>query len=198
VTDNIVDITFTDVKILEVVGSTQFVASIAGTLEVDYTAGTVTNCALTASGTGFITTSFTTATLVAQSFGQFTVNATSGINNTLKFTYTRFQPDNLFFLELTLGSFSPSFVGPPFLDNTLTSTPVPCFVEGALIRTPRGDVPVETLKVGDLVVTGSGALRPVKWLGHRKVNCRAHPDPRPSASSRARRSRRKGSYPDAS
>jgi hypothetical protein len=177
--DNIVDITFTDVTILEIVGSTPFVASITGTLEVDYTAGTVTNCALTASGTGFITTSFTTATLVAQSFGQFTVNATGGINNTLQFTYTGFQPDNLFFLDLTLGSFSPSFVGPPFLDNTITSTPVPCFVEGALIRTPRGDVPVETLKAGDLVVTGTGALRPVKWLGHRKVNCRPHPDPRP-------------------
>jgi hypothetical protein len=111
--DNIVDITFTDVTILEIVGSTPFVASITGTLEVDYTAGTVTNCALTASGTGFITTSFTTATLVAQSFGQFTVNATGGINNTLQFTYTGFQPDNLFFLDLTLGSFSPSFVGPP-------------------------------------------------------------------------------------
>jgi hypothetical protein len=33
--DNIVDITFTDVTILEIVGSTPFVASITGTLEVD-------------------------------------------------------------------------------------------------------------------------------------------------------------------
>jgi hypothetical protein len=32
------------------------------------------------------------------------------------------------------------------LTNQLTSTSAPCFVEGTLIRTPRGDVPVETLK----------------------------------------------------
>ena len=63
-TDNIVDIAFTDVKIFNV-SSTPFVASITGTIEVDYTSGMVTNCALTASGTGFITTSFTNATLTA-------------------------------------------------------------------------------------------------------------------------------------
>ncbi len=41
----------------------------------------------------------------------------------------------------------------------------PCFAKGTLIRTVRGDVAVETLKVGDLVVTSSGAERPIVWLG---------------------------------
>ncbi|MBV9079042.1 MAG: Hint domain-containing protein [Methylobacteriaceae bacterium] len=48
---------------------------------------------------------------------------------------------------------------------------VACFVAGTLIRTPRGDVPVESLAIGDLVTTASGA-RPVKWIGRRAFSRR--------------------------
>jgi len=51
------------------------------------------------------------------------------------------------------------------------------FVAGTQIRRPNGDVPVETLQVGDLVLTSSGEARPVKWIGHRDVDCRRYPDP---------------------
>jgi hypothetical protein len=51
-----------------------------------------------------------------------------------------------------------------------------CFVGGTHIRTARGDVPVEALVVGDLVVTTSGDHRPIRWLGHRTINCRLHSD----------------------
>ena len=51
-----------------------------------------------------------------------------------------------------------------------TTTPfVACFSSGTLIRTARGDVAVEHLAVGDLVVTASGAHRPIHWLGHRTI-----------------------------
>ncbi|SDP89405.1 Hint domain-containing protein, partial [Phyllobacterium sp. OV277] len=43
---------------------------------------------------------------------------------------------------------------------------VPCFTPGTLIRTERGDIAVETLDVGDMVVTASGEHRPIIWLGH--------------------------------
>ena len=36
---------------------------------------------------------------------------------------------------------------------------------------------VEALEIGDLVVTASGALRPIRWLGHRTVTCATHPRP---------------------
>jgi hypothetical protein len=64
--------------------------------------------------------------------------------------------------------------------QNITSTPTPfvCFAAGTLIRTPRGDVLVETLKVGDLVVTASGELRPVKWIGHRDFDLRRNSNPR--------------------
>ena len=52
-----------------------------------------------------------------------------------------------------------------------------CFVTGTHILTERGEVPVESLAVGDLVVTSSGARRPIQWLGHRRVDCRRHPNP---------------------
>ena len=38
-------------------------------------------------------------------------------------------------------------------------------------------MPVEALLLGDLVVTASGAHRPIRWLGHRTLDCRAHPRP---------------------
>ena len=56
--------------------------------------------------------------------------------------------------------------------------PIVCFAGGTRIRTTRGDVAVEALAVGDLVVVSGGTERPVRWLGHRTIDCRRHPDPR--------------------
>jgi hypothetical protein len=63
--------------------------------------------------------------------------------------------------------------------NHLTSVPV-CFAAGTLIRTPRGDAPVESLQIGDLVVTASGEQRAIKWIGNSDFDLRRHPDPRPA------------------
>ena len=47
-----------------------------------------------------------------------------------------------------------------------------CFVSGTMIQTSHGEVAVEALSVGDAAVTASGALRPIRWLGHRTIDCR--------------------------
>jgi len=41
----------------------------------------------------------------------------------------------------------------------------PCFVAGTMVLTPRGYVPIETLKVGDEVVSGTGHIRKVEAVG---------------------------------
>jgi hypothetical protein len=51
-------------------------------------------------------------------------------------------------------------------------TTVPCFTTGTRIRSDRGDVPVETLEVGDLVETRDHGLQPIRWIGQRRVAAR--------------------------
>ena len=46
---------------------------------------------------------------------------------------------------------------------------VVCFAAGTEISTPAGEVPVEKLKTGDLVLTAHNGPRPVTWIGHGKV-----------------------------
>src|SRR5207244_2313666 len=42
---------------------------------------------------------------------------------------------------------------------------VHCFIEGTRVRTPHGNVRVDDLQIGDLVVTMHGGALPVKWIG---------------------------------
>ncbi len=53
----------------------------------------------------------------------------------------------------------------------------PCFAAGTRLRTIAGDVNVEALTVGARMVTASGAVRPVAWLGRRWIDCQTHPQP---------------------
>ena len=46
---------------------------------------------------------------------------------------------------------------------------VPCFTPGTRIRTATGDLPVESLKPGDLVLTRDAGLQPLAWVGKRHV-----------------------------
>ena len=55
---------------------------------------------------------------------------------------------------------------------TLVSTDAPCFCTGTMILTDRGDVAVETLTIGDNVITTAGETRPVRWIGKRRVSAR--------------------------
>ena len=62
--------------------------------------------------------------------------------------------------------------------EVLTSSVVPCFATGTCLLTGRGEIPVEALRVGDRLPTAVGRrLASVRWIGHRRVDCRRHPDP---------------------
>jgi autotransporter-associated beta strand protein len=49
----------------------------------------------------------------------------------------------------------------------ITESTVACYCRGTLIATADGDVPVESLEIGDKVMTASGAPRAIKWIGTR-------------------------------
>lgn len=54
-----------------------------------------------------------------------------------------------------------------------------CLLAGTPIDTPNGPVRVEDLRPGDLVLTQLAAEpQPVLWIGHRRVDAKAYPDPR--------------------
>ncbi len=59
------------------------------------------------------------------------------------------------------------------VDNvTLNSTNAPCFCPGTMVATPDGDVAVETLAAGDVVLTAAGDVKFVRWVGRRAVAMR--------------------------
>lgn len=45
-----------------------------------------------------------------------------------------------------------------------------CFTRGTLIKTEHGALPIEGLHEGDLVLCGDGVLRPIRWIGSRKLD----------------------------
>ena len=49
---------------------------------------------------------------------------------------------------------------------------VACYCPGTLIQTPQGEYTVETLVIGDIVVTASGADEPIRWIGRRRYTGR--------------------------
>jgi hypothetical protein len=71
-----------------------------------------------------------------------------------------------------------------FLDDTV------CFAAGTHILTPGGNVPVEAIAAGDTVVAlvnGCRVVRPVKWVGYRRLALDQHPTASGLAPVRIRR-----------
>ncbi len=63
---------------------------------------------------------------------------------------------------LTLGNFTTSNDG----SNELLLG-VACYAAGTRIATPSGETPIEALRIGDPVLSASGAVRPIRWIGRR-------------------------------
>ncbi|MGH7071965.1 MAG: Hint domain-containing protein, partial [Acetobacteraceae bacterium] len=75
---------------------------------------------------------------------------------------------------VTLDGISISSLTPEMFGQADT---VPCFLSGTRIATERDQIPVERLKIGDLVHARFAGPTPIKWIGHRRIDCRRHPRP---------------------
>lgn len=131
-------------------------------LDIDNTTGTVSADVSLLSGTVQVPVTITTETLGAN--GAVTIAGTTADGTTVDIAFTEGSAD----ATATTTTAGASIV------NTEAAVAV-CFGSGTLIRTSRGDIAVERLAVGDLVITVGGAPRPIRWLGHRTVDCRHHP-----------------------
>lgn len=69
-------------------------------------------------------------------------------------TSLELQPDGSYALNLTPGA----------------GESIPCFTAGTLILTAQGVRKVETLAVGDLIVTKDNAIQPIRWIGWRTLS----------------------------
>ncbi|WP_333712906.1 Hint domain-containing protein [Yoonia sp.] len=47
---------------------------------------------------------------------------------------------------------------------------IPCFTPGTRIATPKGEVAVERLKVGDRVLTRDNGIKTIRWFGQKKLD----------------------------
>ena len=55
---------------------------------------------------------------------------------------------------------------------------VACFAEGSRIALADGERAVEQLRAGDVVRLADGGTERVRWIGHRRLRCDRHPEPR--------------------
>ena len=46
---------------------------------------------------------------------------------------------------------------------------IPCFTPGTMIATPRGEVPVESLRMGDKVITRDNGIQEIRWAGQKTL-----------------------------
>lgn len=76
------------------------------------------------------------------------------------------EPSELVNLNFTSTKASTSAFSSTF---TITDA-IECFMPGTMILTPSGEVAVETLKIGDLVLTHAGRVEPIRWMGRHTVS----------------------------
>ncbi len=117
--------------------------------------------------------------IILQGFGKFpTINGTSpnyniNTNTTmLGLTYTTGgTTSTVATLEFTGGNYSSATLSAdPNISGAIDVAF--CFMQGTMIRAPRGDVAVEMLKRGDLISSIDGRPIPVSWLGRQTIATR--------------------------
>ena len=79
-----------------------------------------------------------------------------------------FFPGNI--VNIRLGTWDRVEYGAATVGSHTDEPPVPCFVKGAMIRTDRGDVAVEALQPGDLILTADHGAQPLRWIGRRTIS----------------------------
>jgi len=166
--DDIGTITFTDVRLSNGTGMNGHFD--ATTIQIDYTTGVVHGDVIFhADGQTY---TFSGSELNLKETGSsFSLYAGSIADPGLRLEWSTMTPSS-FSAGFVITNNPNGNIYDKFVSNTIVGV---CFAAGTLIRTPGGEVAVETLKVGDVVLTASGEMRPVKWVGHTDIDFRRNP-----------------------
>jgi hypothetical protein len=99
----------------------------------------------------------------------FTETATVAADGTWNVTFNQTQAQTLTGHDYSIRAAVADTAGNSAeAEHDFTSTV--CFMPGTMIRTPDGEVAVETLKRGDLVLTADNRAEPVAWIGRQTVS----------------------------
>jgi hypothetical protein len=71
--------------------------------------------------------------------------------------------------SMTPGVTGASVIAPTELNPVITYSEIVCFARGTRIKAISGEVAVEDLRAGDLVITKDDGYQPIRWIGSRKV-----------------------------
>jgi Hint domain len=116
-----------------------------------------------------------TTTATADVDGQWQTGEVDLGVGTYTVTMQAFLPDDTSFANPVTAA-SDSLI----LTETGIGDEQPCFLAGTRIATPRGEVLVDSLMIGDLVLTRNGRIQPIAWIGHSRI--RVHPGRRTAAT----------------
>jgi len=115
-------------------------------------------------GTSFSVSGSGTNTVTLKGTSGFT--SVSGSSSTITFGGL---VDTVVITHTGGGGSSQVYVG----NISFTPYGIVCFVAGTIIRTPTGEVAVEALEVGDLVMTRDNGAQPVRWIDSTRRALRA-------------------------
>jgi len=124
------------------------------------------------SGTSTFTYDSTGVNLDLSAFPTITNISAGDQINVANATSGSYENGDLIFRDangLTVGRFNADGLDPTQVTFNGGSMTYACFLKGTHIATPDGEKTVESLVAGDKVITASGGVATVKWLGHRTL-----------------------------
>lgn len=100
------------------------------------------------------------------SFGTFTLNSANGAMS-WSFTYDQLLANGGLSQAIVFTVTGQDYEGG--FDTDTVTVNITCFVTGTRIATPAGEVAVQDLAIGDLVLTADGRAVPVRWIGQNHI-----------------------------
>ncbi len=146
---------------LSLVGIDTGLVTLTGTVDASYGATNTATGSLSVTAAGAVQAqTYTDLTLTETSPGNYTLTGTNSLS-TITVNYSGEAPTS------SSATISVALVGPIATGAAnVTSTPI-CFAAGTHILTDRGEVEIQNLRVGDLIVTpyASAPTAEIRWIG---------------------------------